>query len=369
MTILASAALLLWVALLLAPWQPWRCRERLEPKQGDAPGRDAFTVLIPARNEADVIGGTLNALARAAPGARVIVVDDQSEDGTAAMVRRLSNANVHLIAGTNPPAGWSGKLWALEQGLQQVDTQRVLLLDADIRLAEGLPGALVAKARQGYALVSVLAEPYWHSVWARWLMPAYVYFFKLVYPFALANRPHGPVAAAAGGVVLIDCGALRAIGGFSAWRGATIDDCTLARHMKRAGYDNFLGLSHGATMARAQGLRSIATMVARTAYVQLRESPVILAGVTLLMLLAYIVPLAALAFAGPTRWLGLAAWAVLTTSYVPTLSYYRRNPFAAPLLPAVATMYLGMTWFSALRAFAGTRSAWKGRRYSFAPKE
>lgn len=372
MTLLAAAALVLWLALLLAPWQPWRCRETLAPEADDAreddPVGGRVTVLIPARNEADVIGGTLEALATAAPDAPVIVVDDQSEDGTAEQVRNHGNANVCLLGGTPPPAGWTGKLWALEQGLKQVETPRVLLLDADIRLAPGLPAALINKARAGYSLVSVLAEPSWQGIWARWLMPAYVYFFQLVYPFALANKPGAPVAAAAGGVVLVDCDALRRIGGFSAWRDTIIDDCTLARHMKHAGHANYLGLSRAATSTRQQGFRSLATMVARTAYVQLRESPAILVTVTLLMLLVYAVPLAALVFAGPARWLGLAAWVALTASYVPTLAYYNSNIIAAPLLPAVATLYLGMTWFSALRSWFGTRSAWKGRRYLTAQK-
>lgn len=239
----------------------------------------------------------------------------------------------------------------------------MLLLDADIALAPGMIAALRRKASAGHALVSVLAEPCWRGLAARLLLPAFVYFFKLIYPFALANRAGAPVAAAAGGVVLVERAALQGIGAFAAWRDAIIDDCTLARRMKRGGYRIWLGLSHGARSLRRQNFASIAGMIARSAWVQLHESPLLLVTATALMLLAFWVPLAALTFPGLPRWFGLAAWAAFAASYLPTLAYYRRNPLAAILLPAIATAYLAATWFSALRALAGTRSAWKGRRY------
>jgi hopene-associated glycosyltransferase HpnB len=364
MIVLAAVALGLWLALLCVPWQPWRCRERLESQAAVQTHGDDFTVLIPARNEAPVIGETLAALARAAPGAPVIVVDDQSEDDTTARARACGLENIRILAGSAPPPGWAGKLWALEQGFKHVNTPRVLLLDADIGLAPGLPAVLRAKAEAGASLVSVMAEPCWRGFWARWLLPAYVYFFKLIYPFALANRATGRVAAAAGGVVLADCEALRSIGAFAAWRDAIIDDCTLARRMKQAGYRCFIGLSHDARSLRAQSGRSIVSMVARSAFVQLRESAPILLGVTALMALVYAAPLAAIAFPGGPRWLGIAAWFALALAYLPTLHYYRRGMWAAPFLPLVACLYLAMTWLSALRALAGTRSSWKGRRYA-----
>ncbi|MGH8274328.1 MAG: glycosyltransferase [Gammaproteobacteria bacterium] len=363
MLILAAVALGLWVALLLVPWQPWRCRERLEPEARLSTSATDFTVLIPARNEVAVIGETLAALKRAAPTAPVVVVDDESSDGTADVAHTSGLENLQLIAGTPPPPGWAGKLWALEQGLAHVATPRVLLLDADIALAPGMIAALERKANAGHTLVSVLAEPCWRGIAARLLLPAFVYFFKLIYPFALANRVGAPIAAAAGGVMLVERAALAEIGGFAAWRDAIIDDCTLAQHMKHSGHTTWLGLSRGARSLRRQNLASIAGMIARSAWVQLHESPLILAGATGLMLLAFWVPLAALGFAGIPRWLGLAAWAALAASYLPTLLYYRRNPLAAILLPPIATAYLAMTWYSALRALTGTRSTWKGRRY------
>lgn len=366
MLIPAAVALGLWVALWLAPWQPWRCRERLEAADGPSTRND-FTALIPARNEADVIGATLDALAVAAPNAPVIVIDDESSDGTAEAVRGSGHPRVRLLAGTALPAGWAGKLWALEQGLREAATPRVLLLDADVALAPGMVRALERRADEGYGLVSVLAVPRFAGLWARWLLPAFVYFFKLIYPFALANRPGSRIAAAAGGVVLVEREALARAGAFDAWRDAIIDDCTLASRLKAGGVRCWLGLTRGAHSQRRQGLASIVSMVARSAYVQLGESPLALFGATALMGLAYLVPCAALAWPGPTRWLGLAAWAALALSYVPTLLYYGVNPLQSVLLPVTALAYLAMSWHSALRAWFGTRSVWKGRRYSSAP--
>lgn len=363
MLILAALALVLWLALLIAPWQAWRCRERLEPELDASAPRSDFSVLIPARNEAGVIGQTLAALRKIAADAPVVLVDDQSEDATVETARASGLQNLTVITGTPPPDGWSGKLWALEQGLAQITTPHVLLLDADIALVPGMLAALRHKADEGYALVSVLAEPCSRGLAARWLLPAFVYFFKLLYPFALANRAGSCVAAAAGGVILIEREVLLRVGGFSAWRDAIIDDCTLAAYVKRAGHRIYLGLTHGAQSQRQQDFTGIIAMIARGAYVQLRESPWLLLGTTAVMALAFWIPPAALAFAGATRWLGLTALLGMMLSYPPTLLYYRRNLLAALLLPLTATAYLAATWYSALRAWRGTRSVWKQRRY------
>lgn len=368
LAILAAAALACWSGLLLAPWAAWRCRERLEASPGAPPPDADVTVLIPARNEAAVLGRTLDALAQAAPGVPVVVVDDDSSDGTAAIARASGLPQLVLVMGAPPPPGWSGKLWALQQGLARVSTSWILLLDADIALAPGLLAALQAKARTGCALVSVCAEPCFDGAAARWLLPVFVYFFKLVYPFALANRTGSRIAAAAGGVVLIERAALVGAGGFAAWRDALIDDCTLAARVKGAGRRCWIGLSHGARSLRGAGLADIWHMLARTAFVQLHESLGWLFAVSVLLALTFWVPPIALAFgAGIVRWLGLLAWLALMASLVPTLRYYRRSPFAALLLPFAATFFLAATWYSAWRALAGTRSIWKDRRYQRGP--
>jgi len=365
MPILAAIALACWIGVLLAPWGAWLCRERMEADPlTPAPPHD-FTVLIPARNEAPAIGETLRALSIAAPGVQVIVIDDQSSDDTSASVRASGLPHLTLIAGTAPPAGWTGKLWALQQGLEHVTTPRVLLLDADIRLAPGILVPLQRKADEGYVLVSLCAEPCWNGIAARWLLPAFVYFFKLLYPFALANRQGSRVAAAAGGVILIDHAALLDAGGFGAWRDAIIDDCTLADRVKRKGHRCWIGLTHGATSLRRAGFANIAHMVARTAFVQLHESLLLTAAVSAMLVVAFWIPVFALAF-GPTRAahaVGLLAALAMFACYLPTLMYYRRNPLAALLLPLAATFFLVATWYSAWRALAGTRSVWKGRHY------
>jgi hopene-associated glycosyltransferase HpnB len=365
MLILAVIALACWLGVLLAPWAAWLCRERLEADPAADPPPADFTVLVPARNEAHLIGETLRALAVAAPGVPVVVVDDQSGDATAAVARASGLPDLVVIAGTPPPPGWTGKLWALQQGLERVATPRVLLLDADIRLAPGMAAALRRKLDEGHALASVCAEPCWRGIAARWLLPAFVYFFKLLYPFALANRPSSRIAAAAGGAILVDRKALVDAGGFAAWRGAIIDDCTLAAHVKRKGYPCWIGLTHGATSQRHAGFAAIAHMIARTAFVQLRESLSLTFAASILLIVAFWIPVLALAF-GPTRAAhaaGLIAILAMVACYLPTLMYYRRNPLSALLLPAAATFFLGATWYSAWRALAGTRSVWKGRRY------
>lgn len=363
--ILAAVALAGWIAVMLAPWRAWACREQLEADAPAVPPRNDFTVLIPARNEAAVIGPTLRALARAAPDAAVLVVDDESSDDTAAIARTSGLGHLRVIRGTPPPGGWTGKLWALQQGLAHVTTPRVLLLDADIRLAPGILAPLQRRVDAGCALASLCAEPCWRGLAARWLLPAFVYFFKLLYPFALANRAGSRVAAAAGGVVLLEREALLAVGGFAAWRGAVIDDCTLAAHLKHAGYRCWIGLTRDATSERRAGFRDITHMLARTAFVQLHESLARVLAASVLLVLAFWVPVLALACGRneATTAIGLLAVLALLACYLPTLMYYRRNPLAALLLPLAAGFFLAATWYSAGRGLAGTRSVWKGRRY------
>ncbi|MDP6951365.1 MAG: glycosyltransferase, partial [Alphaproteobacteria bacterium] len=229
MTVVAWAGALggaMWLALLLLPWRPWSTRERLHASTAPAPLGDVI-VLIPARDEAETLPRTLAALPEQGEGLDVIVIDDQSTDDTAALARA---GDAQVIDGTPRPEGWSGKLWALEQGRRQATRPLVLLLDADIALAPGVVAALLAKRIEtGAALVSVMATLSTASPWERLLVPAFVYFFKLLYPFALSNAPRAPVAAAAGGCILIEREALEAIGGFAALSGAM----TRAMHSRR----------------------------------------------------------------------------------------------------------------------------------------
>ena len=285
--------------MLIAPWRPWATDESLDAQGG---GEDDdlgdVSVLVPARDEAAQIGTTLAGLRRQGRGLRIILIDDQSTDGTAAVARACRIEGLQIVYGTPLPPGWSGKLWALHQGLAYVRTERVLLLDADVELLPGILPALRAKLRQdGRHLVSLLVSLRMDNLWERFLMPAFVYFFKLLYPFRLSNSPAIPfVACAAGGCILLEARVLREIGGFAAIRDALIDDCALAGRVKKHGFRTWIGLTHSARSLRPYpSLQSIWDMVARTAFTQLRYSPALLVLCTVVMLCAFAAPVAALA--------------------------------------------------------------------------
>ena len=367
---LAVAGAAVWLCVLVLPWQPWRVRERLEPTSTDDAadiGLDDVTVLIPARDEAAVIGKTLAALGSQGRNLQVVLVDDRSSDGTAEVAQRTAPASLTLdvLAGAPLADGWTGKLWALEQGRQRIQTSLTLLLDADITLRPGMIRALVDKKEEGgAALVSVMAALRMQGGWERLLLPAFIFFFRLLYPFHLANKPSRWVAAAAGGCVLIDTAALAGIGGFGAIRGALIDDCALAREMKNSGFRTWVGVTGGAVSHRAYPtLGTVWRMVARTAYTQLRYSPALLLLCTLLMALAFWAPIAGLAGPLSTQIAAAVGLAAMALCYLPTLRYYRRSPGWALALPLIGTLYLAMTWHSALRDWGGRRSEWKGRVY------
>ena len=372
---LAAAGGALWLCILVLPWQPWRVRERIEPAAGDheaaSDSLDAVTVLIPARDEAAVIGDTLAALGRQGRDLRVVLVDDRSQDGTAEIARQAAPDSLILEVCDGAPLadGWTGKLWALEQGRRGIETPLTLLLDADIALRPGMIRALLArKEESGAALVSVMAALRMEGGWERLLLPAFIFFFRLLYPFHLANGPGRLVAASAGGCVLVETRALAAIGGFGAIRGALIDDCALARALKDAGYRTWIGSSLGAASHRAYPtLGTVWRMVARTAYTQLRYSPALLLLCTLLMALMFWAPVAGLA--GP-----LAAQIAAGRRprrhgrlLLPTVRYYRLAPGWALTMPLIGTLFLAMTWHSALRHWGGRRSEWKGRVYARDP--
>ena len=355
-----------WVSLVLLPWRPWSTRENIEAPVLFDSGADLsdITVLIPARNEGPYIGHTLSGINKQGANARVIVIDDQSNDDTAEQAKRCG---AQVLSGSAPPVGWSGKLWALEQGLREVKTPYTLLLDADIELAPGIISELQRKARnENLALVSLMAEPPMENFIERLLMPAFIFFFKLLYPFGLANKPGSRVAAAAGGCILVETQALRVTGAFANLHNALIDDCTLAAYIKRAGFRTFIGLSRAARSHRGyQTLKPIWEMVARTAFTQLKYSGVLLAVCTLIMTamfwaapLVFLLPSAHEAYM-----ISAIAWLAMLFTYAPTLIYYHRSLFWSLALPVIGTLYLAMTWTSALRYWRGERARWKDRHY------
>lgn len=367
LTTLAALAAAIWLGLLAQPWQPWRMRERFVARNEDADADlSDTTVLIPARDEAESLAQTLDALTRQGQQLRVILVDDNSSDGTAEIARSAGLAHLRVIPGQALPDGWTGKLWALEQARTQVETPYVVLLDADIHLAPGTIAGLRAKAvAESRQLVSLMAALRMTRTIEKLLIPAFIYFFKLLYPFALSNAGSRWVAASAGGCVLLETAMLERIGGFAALADAVIDDCTLARRVRDAGGSTWVGVTHAASSLRGyDDWAGIHAMVARSAYSQLRYSSWLLVGCTLAMILMFWIPLVALLFGlPPARIAGATALTAMLVSYLPTLRYYRQQAAWAYLMPLVGTLYLAMTWSSALRYWRGVRTAWRGRSY------
>jgi hopene-associated glycosyltransferase HpnB len=366
MTTLVVLAALTWAYLLLFHGRFWQAGPVITATRlsGDAPPRVA--VVVPARDEAETIGAALRSLlAQDYPDLRIVLVDDGSTDGTGEIARGLADERLTVLAGATRPAGWSGKLWAVAQGIEAAgEAEMVLLSDADIVHEPGHLSALVAQIEIGCDMVSEMVALSCDSPAERALVPAFVYFFQLLYPFARVNDPLSATAAAAGGTILIRRRALKRIGGMEAVRGALIDDVALAAAVKKGGRI-WLGHSRLArSLRRYPHAADIWRMVARTAYVQLRFSPWLLAATTLAMALIWLVgPAAALFAHGWVQMLGLAIWGVQAASYAPTLGRFGLSALWAPLIPLVALFYMAATIGSAVNHYSGRGVVWKNRAY------
>lgn len=364
---LAAVGGLIWLAIILLPWRPWDTHEVLDtPSVSSHTELSEITVVIPARNEADVISRTLAGLRVQGGDLEIIVVDDRSTDETAEVVRGLGAKNLRIVSGEPLPPGWSGKLWALEQGFRHVDTPLALLIDADIELEPGIIAALRQKLKKdSRQFISLMAQPAMKSFWERMLMPAFVYFFKMLYPFRLSNSSSPHVAAAAGGCILLETRLIKEIGGFNAIRHELIDDCALAKQVKLLGYRPWIGLTHSVhSLRRYEDLSGIWNMVARSAFCQLRYSALFLAGTTAAMLMVFWLPVAGLFFSTASgKIISACAFGASMLSYLRTLKFYHQSKVWAFILPLIATLYLAMTWWSAIRFWVGAGSAWKGRFY------
>ena len=362
------AGSLLWVALLLVPWRPWSTRECLEPENEQTERSLCdVTVLIPARNESAVIERTLLALGNQSNGLQVILVDDQSSDETASLAVSTLGAGLLVLKGKPLPSGWTGKLWALEQGWRNTRTELILLLDADIELDPRMIGALKQKLiGEKLDLVSIMAQLRMETFWEKLLAPAFIYFFKLLYPFSLGNNPRSVLGVAAGGCILVRSDALRRTGAFASIRNAIIDDCALAASVKKSGGRTWTGLSLSVRSHRPYPhLSNFWEMVERTAFTQLRYSIWLLLATTFVMVLAFWFPwLGLLCSSFAVRCFAVAGFCAMISTYLPTLRYYQRAILWAPMLPFVGGLFLLMTWSSALRYWRGKRSEWKGRVYA-----
>lgn len=371
MTALALLSLLIWLCLLTCRGRFWQAGPVLEAAQPDR--CPSVAVVVPARDEAGVIEATLRSLlAQEYGGAfHIYLVDDNSTDGTGACARAIGDARLTVIDGAPRPAGWSGKLWAVRQGVAAIGMATtgaaplVLLTDADIVHAPGHLRSLVARMeRDDLDMVSEMVELACESWAERALVPAFVFFFQLLYPFAWVNNPLRPTAAAAGGTILIRRSALARIGGIDALKGALIDDVSLAAQVKRGGR---IWIGHSA-MARSvrpyPGVGDIWAMIARTAFVQLRYSWALLGATTVAMAIVWLLPpIAAIFWHGPARLFGAIAWSMLMMSYIPTLDRFGRSRLWSAGLPFIALFYMAATIGSAVNHYRGRGVAWKGRAY------
>jgi hopene-associated glycosyltransferase HpnB len=376
--LVGAAALMAWVYLVLARGGFWLARERDDrgPPLPEPKAWPAVAAVVPARDEADVIVRSIGSLlAQDYPGAlEVILVDDQSSDGTAAAAREAARAlgaedRLTVISGAPLPNGWTGKLWALAQGVDRAgESAYVWLTDADIAHDARNLRSLVARAEAGRLnLAALMVHLHCQTLPERLLIPAFVFFFQMLYPFAQVNDPRSKVAAGAGGCMLARREALQRAGGIASVRAEIIDDCALARRLKAQG-PIWIGLGTRARSLRPyRSLGEIGRMVSRSAYAQLNYSPWLLAGTLAGMLLTYVAPPALAIFArGPAQWAGIAAWALMALSFQPILRLYRRSPLWGPLLPLIGGVYTAFTLQSAVQVWQGKGGMWKGRAQAMA---
>jgi hopene-associated glycosyltransferase HpnB len=371
--------LAIWLYLIAAHGGFWQAAERDDRSAGETlswtGAWPALTVVIPARDEAACIGETVSSLLRQAYAGEfnVIVVDDQSRDGTAQAARdaaaSLGRADrLTVVSGRPLPAGWTGKLWAQQQGVALVEDlpnppAYLLFTDADIVYgADAMPPLVVRALANDFVLTSLMVKLRCKSFAERLLVPAFIFFFQMLYPFAWANDPRRGTAAAAGGCMLVRRDVLREAGGLAAIRGALIDDCSLAKLLKVRG-PIWIGLTERVHSIRAYPkLADIRRMVSRTAYAQLDYSPLLLAGTIAGLALVYLAPVALAIFAGGiAQFLGLFVWLLMALVFRPTLRFYGLSAFRGLLLPAIAAVYMAFTLDSAYQHARGRGGMWKGR--------
>ena len=377
---LAAISFLIWIVLTLFWGAFWKLSafddDDIPPAASPWP---RVVAIVPARNEAETIDRAVESLVQQDyPGEfHLIVVDDHSEDQTATLAltaaEKLPAGNrVTILPAAQLQNGWTGKIWAMQQGVGLATTlypEYLWFTDADIVHAPDTLKRLVSRAEsRKLDLASLMVLLQANSFPERLLIPPFLYFFLMLYPPRWIADPKARTAGAAGGCVLLRRAALERLGGFVSMRAEMIDDCALARSVKRSGGTLWMGLTRKSVSLRAyKTFAEIRDLIARTAFTQLGYSPLLLLGTLLGMFLTYIVPPAFAFHTQPLVWrFSLAAWALMAISYLPTVRYYRLWPLWAPLLPVAAVFYSYATWLSAARYWLGRGGQWKGR--SQAPK-
>jgi hopene-associated glycosyltransferase HpnB len=371
-TLVGAASALAWLYLICARGLFWRVEDA--PRATGPLVNARVTVVIPARNEADGIAETVTSLlTQDQPGpVSIVLVDDHSTDGTAELARAAARAlgaedRLDIIAARDLPPGWTGKLWAVSEGLDRArDTAAdfFLLTDADITHAPDNVSTLVRRAEaDDLDLTSLMVRLSTQTLPEKALIPAFVFFFFMLYPPRWAADPRSKLAAAAGGCMLVRPRALERIGGIAAIRGALIDDCSLAAAIKRAGGRIRLDPSTTTRSSRIYGSAGeIWSMIARTAFTQLHYSTLLLVGTVLGLAVTYLAPpLLAIFAGGSARWLGLVAWLAMAACFYPTVRLYGRQWAWAFALPAIALFYSSATIGSAVNYWRGKGGQWKGR--------
>lgn len=371
----AILVLIIWVGLWLGNGFFWRIDR--EPIPADPAAWPDVTAVIPARNEELLIAETVGSLLdQRYPGMlRIVVVDDHSEDATADEAKRAAearrrSADLTVIRAEPLPEAWAGKVWAMQQGITRGISAGVngyvLFCDADIHHGTDSLRELVCRAEaDGLDLASYMVRLRCGNLPERFMIPAFVFFFRMLYPFSRVNNPADRLAGAAGGTMLVRRSALDRIGGLTAIRQDLIDDCALAREVKRVGRRIWLGLSDASTSTRGYAsMAEIVRMIARTAYTQLGYSPLRSAACVVGLLLTFVAPVILVFGGGLPAILGLAAWITMCALYLPMVRHYGQSPLWAPLLPATACLYLGATLLSAWNHHCGRGGQWKDRAQS-----
>jgi hopene-associated glycosyltransferase HpnB len=376
--VLAITGVAVWIYLLIARGGYWRGLDRDTIRVNRPDKWPAVAVVVPARNESEWIAASVQSLLRQdyLGPLNITVVDDDSSDDTAATATRAGTAApdrpLTVIKTSGPPPGWTGKLWALNQGIAAVEKSRpeyLLLTDADIVHASDTLTWMVAQAVTGrFVLTSLMAKLRCETLAERSHVPAFVYFFQMLFPFAWVRRANSSVAAAAGGCMLVRADALASIGGVASIRNALIDDCSLAAKLKKTG-PIWLGLTDRVCSIRPYNtLSDVQKMISRSAYAQLKNSPWLLAGTVAGMAITFIIPpLLAIFAGGLPRYLGLATWLAMAFSFLPMLRFYRLSPLWGIALPGIALLYLYYTLNSAYKYLRRRGGQWKGRVHADAP--
>jgi hopene-associated glycosyltransferase HpnB len=394
---ISSISFAIWLYLALARGNFWRLRELdddVAPQESPTAWPNVIAI-VPARNEAGTIAQAVTSLLQQNyPGEfSIILIDDHSEDATAQLAHQAAtNLNaatrLEIHPATPLPPGWTGKLWALNEGVSRAQRRGAAPLrpspaindrsdptyywftDADITHAPDTLQRLVSRAEHNQLdLTSLMVQLQAKTLPERALIPTFLFFFLKLYPPSWIANPKARTAGAAGGCILLRSEALHRIGGLTAIRHEVIDDCALAQAIKRTGGKIWMGLTRASISLRSYTtFRDIRDMIARTAYTQLRYSPLLLIGTLLGMFLIYLAPIALLFAPNPApRILAASAWLLISLLYLPTIRFYRRFPLWAATLPAAALFYTYATCLSAVRYYAGHGAQWKGRTQAHRP--